>query len=355
MKRLILPLLFALAAHGAETDHSQSMSLDQKHIKQAAMALVEDVVPHPPISDEMTKISNKQSLAIFGAIFGDAQIGALIAVKSDADKAESDADLCLLLWQDGWKFVQVVGKVSSRKSYLQDLDWDWGIKRRVPNGAYYVINSFDLNAISYREHLSWLCDPQTHSLRPTGWPKDALASISGTTITFQRCEKSGYAPTVFEIDQFDGGPGKAIATYSNTYAEGHRVRITISIPDPTTGKRVTWRISEPPPKYEPYHDRFSLSYRLTDGKLEPFHEDATVDVQWEQGQYPTNAISFLIWRLSGIEKTAQLGQWDEDILRERKAGRDNLEIKKPLKTVVAGIPEAVKAFSWPPSQVEEKP
>lgn len=94
MKRLILPLLFALAAYGAETDHGQLP--DRKHVRQAAMALAEDFVPHPPVFDEMTKISNKESLAIFG----DAQIGVLVAVKSDADKAGSDADLCLLLWKE---------------------------------------------------------------------------------------------------------------------------------------------------------------------------------------------------------------------------------------------------------------
>ena len=221
--------------------------------------------------------------------------------------------------------------------------------RDEPRRVLHVIDSFDLNAISYREHFSWFCDPQTHSLRPTGWPKDALPSISGTTITFQRCEKSGYAPAVFAIDAFDGAPGKNIATYSNTYAEGHRACITISIPDSATGKRFTWRISQLPQKYEPHHDRFSLCYSLTDGKLEPFHEDATVDVQWEKGLYSSDAISFLIWRLTGIEKSAQQGHWDEDILRETKAGRVNLDVKKPLKTDVVGIPEAVKAFAWPPS------
>ena len=349
MKRFILILLFALAAHGAEKRRGQLQGLEP--IKQAAMALMEDVVLHSPVSDEMTKISNVRSRAIWGPIFGDAQIGALVAVQPNARTTGDDAELCLLLWQDGWKFAQWVGKVSWERRDQQD--WDWGIKRRAPKGAYYVIDSLDPNALSYREHLSWYCDPQTHSLLPTGWPKDALPSISGKTITFQRCERSGYTPTVFEIDEFNSAPGKNIAIYSNTYAEGHRERITISVPDPTTGKRVTWRISQPPPIYEPYHDRFSICYSPTDGKVEPFHEDATVDVQWGKGQYPTDATSFLVWRLTGIEKTAQHGRWDEDILREKKAGRVNFDITKPLKAVVLGIPEAVQAFSWPSDQVEK--
>ncbi len=352
MRHLVLALLFALAAHGAE--NGQSKPGEPEHQRQSAMALMEDIVPHSPVSDEMTKISNEQSRAIWGRVFGDAQIGALVAVKSDEVNGENDAELYLLLWQDGWRIAQLVGKVSWGTG--DEYDWNWKIKRRIADGAYYVINRSDLNAISYREHLSWLCDPQTHSLVPTGWPKDAIPSISGSTIAFVRCEKSGNATMVREINEFDSVPGKNIAIYSITYSPEHRVRITISIPDPTTGKRVTWRISQAPPKYEPYHNRFSLCYSATDGELEPFHEDATVDVEWKEGQYPTNAISFLIWRLTGLDFAAQSGQWDEDILREKREGRDNLEIKKPLKAVVLGIPEAEKAFSWPlMSRVDAKP
>ena len=88
--------------------------------------------------------------------------------------------------------------------------------------------------------------------------------------------------------------------------------------------------------------------------MEAFHEDANVDVQWKEGQYPTSGITFLIWRLTGLEENAQYGQWDEDNSRESKANNAKVEIQKPLKSVVTGIPEAVKAFFWPPTQVDEK-
>jgi hypothetical protein len=351
MRRLVWVILLALSARGAEKNHRQSDDRDPK--QRSARALMEDIMPHSSASDEMAKISDPQRHAIWGPIFGHDQIGALVALPSPADKAGSDARLCLLLWKDGWKFAQWAGKVSASIDHEQR--WNWGVKRQVPNGGYYVIDSFDPNSISYREHLSWFCDPQTHSLRPTGWPKDALASISGKTITFQRSVKSGYAPTIFEVDEFDGKPGGNIATFSTTYEEGHRALITVRLPNPTIRKRVTWRIAEAQKPSEAYHNRISLCRSLTEGELEPFHEDATLDVQWKVGQSPTDAPSFLIWRLTGLERPAQYGQWDEDILREREAGYVNLDITKPEKAVVVGTPEAVKAFSWPPREVDGKP
>ena len=346
-----ISLLFSLVVHGAE--HVRTEPSDLKQIKRSALEIMEDVVPHQPATDELVRIYGGKICAIWGKIFGDAQFGALVAVQNAAGEPGSSADLCLLLWQDGWKFVQSVGKVPSRnRADYHEQEWDWRIMRHLPNGPFYVINNFDVYGTSNRQHLSWICDPKTHSLRPTGWPKDARPSISGTTITFRRWEKSEYATTVYEIDQFSGKPGKCIAAYSITYDEGRRACITIRIPDPATGKLVTWRMTQSPPEY---HDRFSLCYSPTDGTLEPFHEDATVDVLWGKDQYPTDAISFLIWRLTGIKKTAQQGMWDEEMDREKKGGRDNLEITKPAKTVVVGIPEAVKAFSWPDSQARTEP
>ena len=348
-----------MRTHAAETQpDSPPASLgDLKLIKRSALKMMEDVVPHAPTSDEMVKISNGRNRALWGAIFGDTQIGALVAVQADADKPGSDANLCLLLWQDGWKFAQRVGTVSSApnaSNWGRPQGWDWDIKRQVPRRVYYVINSFDPNCVGHRERLSWLCDPQTHSLLPTGWPKDAIPSISGTTITFKRCEKSGNSTPVMEIEQFDGSPGKNIAIYSVTFDEKHRPIVTISIPDSATGKRITWRIAEAPKKQWSDATRYFLCYSPTDGKLEPFHEDATVNFQWQEGQYPFDAIGFLIWRLTGIEKAAQSGEWDEDVLREKERGRD-VEMPKPLKVIVEGIPEAVKAFSWPESQAETEP
>jgi hypothetical protein len=350
MKRVLLvPLIIALAGVAHGDDNSAPTVPDQEHLQQRAIMLMEDVVPHVPVSNSTVQIYDDQDCAICGPFFGDGQIGALVAVRPDKAKPGNDADLCLLLWKDGWKFAQWAGKVQWEPSATQvspgeTQNWIWGIKQRAPDAPYYVISSFDVNGLSYRDHFSWLCDPKTHSLLPTSWPKNAIPSLSGDTITFQRCEKSGYAPMVFEIDEFDGKPGKNLATYSAQYEQG-RPSITLSMPDSATGKRITWRIVPATAPFEARHARSSLCYSPSDVNLEPFHEDATVDVQWGEDPYPNDATNFLIWRLTGIERNAQMGIWDEDATGSNKPWEKMTQ--KPARAVVTGIPEAVKAFSWP--------
>ncbi len=75
------------------------------------------------------------------------------------DQLLEDADLCLLLWHDGWEFGQLVGKVSSAMDY--DGQWDWTIKYR-KSKAYYVLNRLAL--YPQGDHLSWCCDAKTHRL-----------------------------------------------------------------------------------------------------------------------------------------------------------------------------------------------
>ena len=277
MKRLLLiPLLVAsvLAAHGLE--NKVPPWPERWQMQQAAMTLMEDVSPHAPVSDSMVKVSGEQAHAIWGKIFGDAQIGALVAVKSDKAKADDDASLCLLLWQDGWKFTGWAGKVPKfdapvTSGSFDPQDWNWALKQRIPGDPYYVVSGLDLNTLSYQKHPSWLCDPKTHSLQPTGWSEDAMPSLSGKTITFRRCAKSGYAPTVFEIDEFDGKPGNNLATYTDDYGGGGRpALITVNMPDPVTGKRIIWRIAPSSAQFEAGHERRSLCYSPTVENLEPF-------------------------------------------------------------------------------------
>jgi hypothetical protein len=357
---LLLPLILAFAGAALGDEKDTASSPDQEQLKQSAMMLLEDVVPHAPVSDAMVKVSSEGGHAIWGKIFGDDQIGALVAVKSDKAKTDDDADLCLLLWDDGWKFVQWAGKIPKFEApvtsgSLDPQDWNWALKRRVPGDPYYVVSGLDLNTLSYQKHPSWLCDPKTHSLPSTGWPTDAMPSLSGQTITFRRCAKSGYAPFVFEIDEFDGKPGKNLVTYTDDYGGGGRPSLlTVTMPDPVTGKRVTWRIAPSTAKYEAGHDKRLLCYSPIEGTLEPFHEDAAVDVQWGTQSYPNSATNFLIWRLTGIERNAQMGIWDEDIVNESEQWKNTVNLK-PAQTVVTGIPAAVKAFSWPLSPSPQVP
>jgi hypothetical protein len=327
-------------------------------MQAAALRLMEDIVPQSPASDTLVRVSGEHAHAIWGKIFGDSQIGALVALTREKSKEDDDASLCLLLWQDGWKFKGWAGKVSSSKypsewAQVDSLSWDWALKRRTPNGPYYVVSGLDVNRLSYQQHPSWLCDPKTHSLQSTGWPEDAIPSLFGQTITFERCIKSGYAPDVFEIDAFDGKPGKNLAVCTGMY-EGSVPLVTVSMPDPTTGKRITWRIMPQNTQFEAGHDRRLLCLSKGDTNLEPFHQDATLDVRWGTESYPNTATHFLVWRLTGLERAAQMGIWEEDEEQETPEW-DKWADQKPAQVIVTGIPEAVRAFSWPvnPPQIPD--
>lgn len=184
MKRALLVLFliaFSVVARG--DDKGTAIALDQERLQQRAMVLMEDVVPHLPASHLMVQIYDDQDCAICGSFFGDGQVGALVAVRPDKAKPGDDADLCLLLWNDGWKFAQWAGKVQWEPSATQwspdeTQNWIWGIKQRAPDAPYYVISSFDLNGLSYRDHFSWFCDPKTHSLLPTGCRSTLKAQMS---------------------------------------------------------------------------------------------------------------------------------------------------------------------------------
>ena len=308
----------ALLAHGDES--AVPPWPERLQMRDAALTLMQDIVPHAPASDALIRVSGQRGRGIWGKVFGDAQIGAVVTVKSDKAKADDDAGLCLPLWKNGWKFAQWAGKVpksegSNTAEPPDPLNWNWALKRRTPGAPYYVISGLDVNTLSYQKHPSWLCDPKTHFLQSTGWPEDAIPSLSGQTITFQRCTKSGYAPDVFEIDAFDGKPGKNLAVCTGMY-EGSVPLVTVSMPDPTTGKRITWRIMPQNTLFEAGHDRRLLCYSPGDANLEPFHQDATLDVEWGTESYPNTATHFLVWRLIGLERTAQLGIWEEDDAKE---------------------------------------
>lgn len=351
MKLLFLfPLLFALTLHASENPPGGTHDLDR--MREQAMALMEDVAPHSPVSKDWVKISNPQCNALWGPIFGDKQIGALVAVHTRDLENGGDDMLCLLLWKDGWKFAQWVGGVSSVVNNDPDPDIDWGIKRIIPGGTCYVMDSLCTPYATSREHSSWFCDPHTHSLRHTGWPRDARPSISGSTITFQRENADSHTVT-YEIDQFDGAPGKNIATYSMTQGERNAVFVTVTLPDQEMKKNVTWIIWRTFANYDPSHDSYLLGYNTTGEKLPPLHQDAAIDIQWGN-DLSKPSITFLLWRLTGLSSAALHGRWDDDIQRDGERGYSDVEIPKPTGTIVAGIPEALKAFSWPLPAPSEK-
>jgi hypothetical protein len=159
----------------------------------------------------------------WGNLFGPAEIVALTNLAPPIP-AENDWDhppqyLCLFawvkdhwvfrqFWKDDWHFEQSVGRVSANDSESRQSS-DWTLKERRATHTFYVISHMRLYPSG--EHLSWLCDPQTHRFVPTGWRTDVSPSIFGDTITFSGQEKPGYSPLINEIPRFDGSVGPLLA------------------------------------------------------------------------------------------------------------------------------------------------
>ncbi len=310
-------------------------------LREMALATMENIVPHNPADGAMAKITFGNNHAIWGKIFGDEQVAALVAVDisvhPDNDWPE-DATLFLLLWQDGWRFRQLVGKVSSATS-TDDLvqfhieKWDWDIKRRPSPETYYVLSRRELYPAG--DHLSWLCDPKSHTLVPTGWRKDAIPSVSGSTITFEHQDKPGFGPVIYNIYSFSDHPGELIASFDTDDINGQPSAHGFAVRDIKSGKMVSWWFW-----MKGHSDgQYAVSRHGPGiGGAYP-SEDATVYFDWPDiGAYRRDTDYFL-WRLAGLQRNATWGIWDQD---------EKPEVSLPRSVKVTGLPDAVEKFTWPP-------
>ena len=331
----VLSGLFATAATGAN-NNAASRPPSYPAAAKAALAMMKDIAPRGPASKTLLHVSSNGDDAWWGAIFGDARIAALVAVdfsKHQPGKPAGDGDLCLLLWNNGWQFQQWVGKVSLKSEDGTQVNWE--IRYRKSKNTFYVVDRPEVFAKG--PHLSWLCDVKTHTLKPTGWPLNAVPTFDDDTITFTRQEKPGVSPFLNEIHQFTDKPGKIIATIGDDQ--------TVLAWDAKSGKWVKWHIwrKEGVPYLE-NDDEYFVSRNEAGKKDEPLRQDATLAFDWT-GIQKQNALAFIAWRLSGLVQNSD-GTWG-------KGKQDEFQAPKSVK--VTGLSDAVRLFTWPENAAAPQP
>jgi hypothetical protein len=301
---------------------------------------MQDIVPAPAAMKTIAQVSLQNDRAVWGHIFGDQEVGALVAVQmheGKPDQSPEDSDLCLLLWKQGWRFVQAVGKVTTQGETAENDEFNGEIKQRVSTHSLYVINRLGLYPAG--EHTSWLCDSKPHRLIPTGWPSDALPSIAGNTITFKREDKPGYSPEIISIHSFDGTVGPLLAKITGEDVN-HRDRGQfITVPTPDHHGWETWRIWDRSPEYHFQRTVYGLARMKGDNVKGTPEGEATAEFSrtyGSGGSYITTL--FLEWRLTGLSKEALEGTWGEDARHD---------FPKPEWVKITGDAEAVQRFSWP--------
>lgn len=330
-------ILFVILTFDARAGEAKVTPQNSSSLEKKALHMMADVVPVELPAGTFAKVTFEGDQARWGRIFGDEEVAALVAVnekKSQTDSSES-AELCLLLWQDGWRFVQHVGKVSATIGY--DGQPDWELKNDNSPRAIYLVSRLELYPPG--EYASWLCDPQTHRLIPTGWRSDAIPSISGNTITFTSQKNPGYTPIIRDICQFDGRPGTSIMTITQEDAPDHTSAPVVTEHGSGSDEIVTWKVWKKSRDYNHRNEVYALSRTRGEKAASPPKEDVTVTFDWEGSDYPYNPTAFLLWRLTELSRNALEGIWDAD---------ESRIVVMPRSAKVTGSPEDIQRFQWPP-------
>jgi hypothetical protein len=324
-------LVIAARAGEAKISPENSSSLEER-----ALRVMADIVPVELEAGTFAKVTFEGNQARWGRIFGDQEVAALVAIsekKSPANSSEN-AELCLLLWQDGWQFVQHVGKVSGSIGY--DGQPDWVLKTGSSPRAIYLVSKLELYPSG--EHASWLCDPQRHRLIPTGWRTDAIPSISGNTITFTSQKNPGYTPIIREVCRFDGKPSAPIVTITQEDDTAHNSAPVVTVHGSKADETVTWKVWKKSRDYNHRNEVYALSRTKGEKTAGPPKEDVTVTFDWEGSDYPYSPTAFLLWRLTGLDRNALEGVWNQD---------ESRTVVMPRSAKVTGSPQDVQRFGWP--------
>lgn len=323
---------------------------ESARLRKEALATMENIVPCASATPTLAKITFGNNHAIWGRIFADQQIAALVAVDVAVhrdDEWPEDATLFLLLWQNGWRFRQLVGKVSGATSSIDlprfhKLKWDWDVKHRLSPESYYVLSRCELYPAG--DHLSWFCDPKSHTLVPTGWRKDAIPSLSGTTITFRHQDKPGYTPDIYEIFEFKDHPGNLIASFDDNNINGHPTGNGFLIRDVRSGKMISWWFWKKKSVDWKQPEQYAVSRRKPEDDGANSTQDAVVTFDWCGVENYRSENDYFVWRLTGLEKDALWGIWDDG---------EKPKMPVPQSAKVIGSPEAVEKFTWPPLPVKK--
>lgn len=310
-------------------------------VQQQALLLMADLVPAGPAPEPPAKVSFQDVHGIWGKLFGDDQWAALVAVAPSAEnedyQPEDRASLCLLLWiEGGWKVQQMVGRVSANED--GEKNRDWAVKVRSGTNTRYVVSRHRSDA-TY-PHASWRCDARTHRLVPTGWPQDAVPSIAGDFITFEKPVGRVRSNGLDTYLLVDGQIGAHVAAWRNASGVTSSGGFIITRWHAEGTKAVTWHF-----KPLPQLNRCAVCRHEGEEPADTFHEDAVIELTKADGQPNPDVKEYTWQRLTGLGPEAMIGYW-----KTEKSQEDSQPASSPARVKVTGIPEAVSALTWPPQQ-----
>jgi len=311
----------------------------QPKVALRALVTMSDIVPRVPVAAPFLQIHKDDCHGWWGNLFGDDQAAALIAVEpmgnGKKDSSFVGAHLFLLLWQNGWQMAQEIGPVAAWKVQFFSPYQGWCLKVRAGTRECFLLSHSDINAAW--DQQSWLLDSSAHNLKVTGWPRDARASISAATITLVRSLQGRPATRV--VHHFDGQIGDEIITVCAEYDSHNIPTETLTQPKREKQPSTSWLVRPKSSDSLKKIDRYSICHRSPSMNAAPFEEHAVIDFSWGEDNEESSASLYLFHRLTGLNRAAYFGEWDQDETRK-------LLVPKSVK--VTGDQEAQKLSSLEP-------
>lgn len=337
--RTFLGIIIIAAANLGPSATAQATD-SSKPDEARAISLMADIRPQSAVAHPFLMIHGDDCHGVWGNFFGDNEPAALIGVEPRGNakvKKPVQAELMLLLWDKQWQVVQRLGKMDPMPESRYASDYSpWTLKQRKDRDEVFLLGRMDLN--TSEDKLSWRLDVATHRLAPTGWPKDAVPSISGDTITFSRFQP-GKGPSVNTICRYDGKVGNEIITITDEYDSKHVPTVTMTLPASPEKAAVSWRIRAKSSGYYPTHDLYELCRTSPPDKGAAFVAQAELICDWGEEHGDLSAARYLFHRLTGLGRASFDGSWDEDNSRK---------LLIPKRAAVTGDAEAAHLFELQP-------
>jgi hypothetical protein len=340
LRILVATLLGCSLAIAADT------SRQEKEFIRRALATMQYVAPHVPVQAPFLQIHSDDCHGWWGNLFGDDQPAALIAVESRGNGKNNfwdNARLFLLLWKNGWQLTQQIGPVAAWQNdrWWNDDSFDisggdqgWRLKVTAESHERYLLS--DLSPNNAVDQRSWRLDPSAHDLKPTGWPRNASASISWKSITLLR--RPHDQQMIETIHHFDGTIGAEIISIQTEYDSRNVSTVTLTVPAQKDRPAAAWLI-----RRESYNSikklySYSVCHRSPSAAAATaFEENAVLEVSWgDQYAEDRSAARYLFHRLTGLDRAAYDAEWDQDQPKK---------LLLPQSVKVTGDPEAVKLFT----------